>query len=84
MRPVFGMVDDDFCELNGKGEALEDSFGGKHIGDGGVKSRQIRRSAERVNGLEAGRERREQVGECHGTCSANESAVFVVRDLFNE
>lgn len=59
MRPVFGTVDDDFCELEGKGEALEDCFGAKHIGDGGVKSRQTRRSAERVNGLEAGRERRE-------------------------
>lgn len=54
-RPVLGKVDNYVGELEGKGEALEDCLDAKNIVDSGVKGRQVRRSAERVNGLDPGR-----------------------------
>lgn len=79
VRPVLGIVDDGVGKLEGKGEALEHCFDDKDIGDGGINVR-VRRSAERINGLEAGGERREKVGECHWTCSANDGAGIVAND----
>jgi hypothetical protein len=67
VRPVLGIVDDGVDELEGKRETQKGCFDGEDVGDGGRVEGQLgRRSVERVHGLEAGGERRDEAGECHG------------------
>jgi hypothetical protein len=51
VRPVFRIVHDRVCELEGKREGPEDCFDREDIVNSGVKSMFGWRSAEGINGL---------------------------------